>query len=68
MDYQLPAAIIALKLGLGRLIRNSTDRGVLSVLDVRMITSRYGRFFFESLPRVPLIHDLHAIRRFFEPR
>jgi len=68
MDYQLPAAIIALKQGLGRLIRNSTDRGVLSVLDVRMMTSRYGRFFFESLPRMPLIRDLHAIRRFFEPR
>jgi ATP-dependent DNA helicase DinG len=68
MDYQLPAAIITLKQGLGRLIRNSTDRGVLSVLDVRIMTSRYGRFFIESLPRMPLIHDLHAIRRFFEPR
>jgi ATP-dependent DNA helicase DinG len=68
MDYQLPAAIIALKQGLGRLIRNSTDRGVLSVLDVRMITSRYGRLFFESLPRMPLIHDLQPIRRFFESR
>lgn len=67
MDYQLPAAIIALKQGMGRLIRNSADRGVLCVLDVRMMTSRYGRFFFESLPRVPLIHDLQAIRRFFEP-
>jgi len=68
MDYQLPAAIIALKQGLGRLIRNSTDRGVLSVLDVRMVTSRYGRFFIESLPRMPLIHDLQPMRRFFEPR
>ncbi|MCU0596692.1 MAG: ATP-dependent DNA helicase [Desulfobacterota bacterium] len=68
MDYQLPAAIIALKQGLGRLIRNSTDRGVLSVLDVRMVKSRYGRFFIESLPGMPLIHDLQAIRRFFEPR
>jgi len=67
MDYQLPSAIIALKQGLGRLIRNSSDRGVLSVLDVRMRTSRYGRFFFESLPRMPLIHDLQAIRNFFQP-
>lgn len=67
MDYQLPAAIIALKQGLGRLIRNSTDRGVLSVLDVRMMTSRYGRFFFDSLARMPLIHDLQAIRHFFRP-
>jgi ATP-dependent DNA helicase DinG len=67
MDYQLPSAIISLKQGLGRLIRNSADRGVLSVLDVRMRTSRYGRFFFESLPRMPLVHDLQALRRFFEP-
>ncbi|MBP1699277.1 MAG: hypothetical protein H6Q41_4465, partial [Deltaproteobacteria bacterium] len=61
-------AIIALKQGLGRLIRNSTDRGVLSVLDVRMMTSRYGRFFFESLPKMTLIHDLQTIHRFFEPQ
>ena len=66
MEYQLPAAIIALKQGLGRLIRKSSDRGVLSVLDVRMIQSRYGRFFIESLPEVPLTHKLEDIRRFFE--
>jgi ATP-dependent DNA helicase DinG len=68
MGYQLPSAIIALKQGLGRLIRNSTDRGVLCVLDVRMIASRYGRFFFESLPSMPVIHDLQPIHRFFELR
>jgi ATP-dependent DNA helicase DinG len=67
MAYQVPAAIITLKQGLGRLIRNSADRGVLSVLDVRMMASRYGHFFFESLPRMPLVHDLEAIRRFFQP-
>jgi ATP-dependent DNA helicase DinG len=67
MDYQLPAAIITLKQGLGRLIRNTEDRGVLAVLDVRMMTSRYGRFFFESLPRMPLSRDLQDIRRFFGP-
>jgi ATP-dependent DNA helicase DinG len=66
MEYQLPAAIIALKQGLGRLIRKSSDRGVLSVLDVRMIRSRYGRFFFESLPEIPLTQSLEDLRRFFE--
>jgi ATP-dependent DNA helicase DinG len=65
VDYQLPSAIITLKQGLGRLIRNSSDRGVLSVLDVRMIASRYGHFFFESLPKIPLTHDLADTRRFF---
>ena len=66
MDYQLPSAIISLKQGLGRLIRNVSDRGILSVLDIRMITSRYGRFFFDSLPQVPLSHELSDIRRFFD--
>jgi ATP-dependent DNA helicase DinG len=65
MEYQLPAAIIALKQGLGRLIRKGSDRGVLSVLDVRMIRSRYGRFFFQSLPEIPLTQDLEDLRRFF---
>jgi ATP-dependent DNA helicase DinG len=64
MDYQLPTAIISLKQGLGRLIRNSADRGILSVLDIRIITSRYGRFFFDSLPQIPLSHELSDIGRF----
>jgi len=66
MEYQLPSAVIALKQGLGRLIRKSSDRGVLCVMDVRMIRSRYGSFFFQSLPEVPLTHDLEDIRSFFE--
>jgi ATP-dependent DNA helicase DinG len=67
MEYQLPAAIIALKQGLGRLIRKSSDQGVLCVLDVRIIRSRYGPFFLQSLPEVPLTHDLEDMRRFFPP-
>ena len=65
MDYQLPSAIITLKQGLGRLIRNNYDRGVLCVLDRRMIQSRYGRFFFDSLPKIPLTQDGSEIGRFF---
>lgn len=65
MKYQLPSAIIGLKQGLGRLIRSSTDRGLLSVMDSRLLTSRYGRFFLESLPKVPLTSDLGEVRRFF---
>jgi ATP-dependent DNA helicase DinG len=66
MEYQLPAAIIALKQGLGRLIRKNSDRGVLCVLDVRMMRSRYGRLFLQSLPPVPLTHGLDDLRSFFE--
>ncbi|PKN65230.1 MAG: helicase [Deltaproteobacteria bacterium HGW-Deltaproteobacteria-15] len=65
MKYQLPSAIIGLKQGLGRLIRGSTDRGLLSILDSRLLTSRYGRFFLESLPKIPLTNDLEEVRRFF---
>jgi ATP-dependent DNA helicase DinG len=65
MKYQLPSAIISLKQGLGRLIRSSTDRGLLSVLDSRLHSSRYGRFFLESLPPIPLTHDLGEVQMFF---
>lgn len=65
MEYQLPSAIIALKQGLGRLVRKNSDRGVLSVMDSRILTSRYGRFFIESLPEMPISHDLEDIKRFF---
>jgi len=65
MDYQLPAAIIALKQGLGRLIRSSADRGVLAVLDARIVTARYGGQFFRSLPDMPLRHELEAVAAFF---
>ena len=66
MEYQVPSAIISLKQGMGRLIRNNSDRGILSVLDNRIMTSRYGRFFLDSLPQIPISHDLSDINRFFE--
>ena len=65
MDYQLPSAIIALKQGLGRLIRSASDRGLLSILDRRLIYQRYGRFFIDSLPELPLCHDLSQVAHFF---
>ena len=67
-DYQLPSAIISLKQGLGRLIRSSADCGILSILDTRLLTSGYGRIFFENLPPMPLCHDLDDIEQFFEAR
>ncbi len=66
MEYQVPSAIISLKQGLGRLIRKSSDRGILSVLDVRLMNSRYGQLFLDSLPMIPTSHDLSDISRFFE--
>jgi ATP-dependent DNA helicase DinG len=64
-DYQVPLAILALKQGLGRLIRHRLDRGVLAVLDPRLRTKGYGRRFLSSLPPAPVIVDLEAVSAFF---
>ncbi|MEO8333191.1 MAG: ATP-dependent DNA helicase, partial [Gallionella sp.] len=50
MEYQLPRAIINLKQGAGRLIRDETDRGVLMICDPRIITKHYGKRIWQSLP------------------
>ncbi|HEX7125054.1 MAG TPA: ATP-dependent DNA helicase [Thermodesulfobacteriota bacterium] len=65
VTYQLPAAVITLKQGLGRLIRTSTDRGVLSILDRRITRSAYGRVFLESLPPARVTRDLADVARVF---
>jgi ATP-dependent DNA helicase DinG len=64
IEYQVPSAIISLKQGLGRLIRKKTDRGILAILDVRILTSRYGSMFLSSLPRIPLTNEMSAISAF----
>ncbi|HDR15742.1 MAG TPA: ATP-dependent DNA helicase, partial [Desulfobacteraceae bacterium] len=65
-EYQVPSAIISLKQGLGRLIRKRTDRGILAILDVRLLTSRYGSMFLSSLPRMPMTNEMSAIGGFIE--
>ena len=67
-DYQIPLAVLALKQGLGRLLRHRMDRGVLAVLDPRLKTMAYGRRFLASLPPAPVTHDLDDVERFFAPR
>jgi ATP-dependent DNA helicase DinG len=54
MDYSLPEAILKLRQGVGRLIRSKTDTGIVVILDNRVLTKRYGRAFFESLPKCPV--------------
>jgi len=66
-DYQIPLAILALKQGLGRLLRHRLDRGVLAVLDPRLRTMGYGRRFLASLPPAPVTHALEDVERFFAP-
>jgi len=63
-EYSVPQAIISLKQGLGRLIRSTTDRGVLAVLDPRLRTKMYGQQFLKSLPPCRItsnVDDLHSV-------
>jgi ATP-dependent DNA helicase DinG len=64
-DYQVPVAVLMLKQGLGRLIRSASDRGVLAVLDSRLVERPYGRRFLASLPPARLVHDLAVVEEFF---
>jgi ATP-dependent DNA helicase DinG len=65
-DYQVPQAAIALKQGFGRLIRSSSDRGVLVLLDNRILRTNYGRVFLSSLPPYRLTTKIADVERFFE--
>ena len=65
-EYQLPQAVIALKQGVGRLIRDDNDTGVLMICDPRLRTKSYGSTFLESLPRVPKTSKIEVVERFFE--
>lgn len=64
-EYSVPEAIITLKQGLGRLIRSSTDRGILSILDPRVKTKSYGAMFLKSLPPVRLTRSLQEAATIF---
>ena len=65
-EYSVPQAIISLKQGLGRLIRSTTDRGVLAVLDPRLRTKVYGQQFLKSLPPCRVTSQIDELRRVFE--
>ncbi|MCB1777277.1 MAG: ATP-dependent DNA helicase [Candidatus Competibacteraceae bacterium] len=65
MDYQLPQAVITLKQGVGRLIRDVSDRGVLVLGDPRLLSKSYGRTFLDSLPPMPRTKKLERVQAFF---
>jgi ATP-dependent DNA helicase DinG len=67
-DYQVPAAVIGLKQGVGRLLRSQRDRGVLAVLDARLRTRSYGRIFLDSLPPFTRANTLAEVATFFKSR
>jgi ATP-dependent DNA helicase DinG len=65
-DLTVPSAALALKQGFGRLIRSRTDRGLVALLDRRVLTKAYGRTFLATLPPAPLLRSLEAARRWWQ--
>ncbi len=65
LEYQLPQAVMLLKQGVGRLIRDEHDRGVLMILDERLLSKPYGRTVLASLPPFARTRDEEEARGFF---
>lgn len=65
MEYQLPRAVINLKQGAGRLIRDEADRGVLMICDPRLTTKAYGKQIWQSLPPMRRTRELAEVEHFF---
>jgi ATP-dependent DNA helicase DinG len=65
MDYQLPRAVIALKQGAGRLIRDETDRGALMICDPRLVEKPYGKRIWRALPPFRRTRSLADVEAFF---
>jgi len=65
ISYQLPGAIIAMKQGAGRLIRDETDTGVLMICDPRLVARPYGKLFLQSLPPMRRTRSLGEVQEFF---
>ena len=61
----MPQAVLALKQGVGRLIRDVHDRGVLVLCDPRLLQRSYGQVFLQSLPPFPLTRQLADVQAFF---
>ena len=66
MGWQVPGAVIALKQGVGRLIRGVHDRGVLMLCDPRLTSKGYGKLFLASLPPMPRTRDVADVQSFFD--
>jgi len=67
-DYQLPQAVLGLKQGVGRLIRDTEDYGVVVICDPRLGTKGYGRQFLKSLPPFPVTSDVDRVIGFLADR
>lgn len=67
-EWQIPSAVIALKQGVGRLIRDVNDRGILMLCDPRLTSRSYGKVFLQSLPAMPTTRELKDVKAFFNTK
>ncbi len=67
MFYQVPQAITLLRQGFGRLIRSTTDTGVVAILDPRIKTRFYGKYFLNSLPDCKKVSEIEEVKNFLDP-
>jgi len=65
-EDQLPSAVLALKQGVGRLVRDVSDAGIVAICDPRLVSRGYGRMFLRSLPPMPVTRDFDEVRAFWE--
>jgi ATP-dependent DNA helicase DinG len=64
-SYQIPSAVIKFKQGFGRLIRSKGDRGIVAILDPRILSKGYGKMFLESLPECRTVYSLEEMKQSF---
>jgi len=64
-DLQVPRAVLALRQGMGRLMRSSRDCGMIAVMDTRLFSKRYGSVFLKSMPPSPVVREIEEVRTFF---
>ena len=65
-DVILPAAIIKLRQGIGRLIRHENDCGLITIFDERLVAKEYGSYFLDSLPNISRTRDYNTAKQFLE--
>ncbi|MEN8198788.1 MAG: ATP-dependent DNA helicase [Thermodesulfobacteriota bacterium] len=63
--FQVPRAILTLRQGVGRLMRSTSDQGVIAIMDIRLYSKGYGRMFRASLPPSPVVRSLKEVEAFF---
>ncbi len=65
-ELQVPRAVLALRQGVGRLMRSSRDSGMIAVMDTRLFTKQYGRVFLKSMPPSPVVRNMQEVQSFFD--